>query len=226
MQLKPHCAECGKSYLNKVCPCRQGRRAPELECQCGRPASEIVYDELGEWPLCKSCLELEQDGFASMPLPDFNRQPEAPEPSPAAWESAAPGPGLPPFPPFDLTRREAEIARLYRLNDRQIAGLLEISPRTVQGAFRRIRSKLGLRSRYELRAYFEGSRPFLAAARDELYFEFTLPAEAQACPPTADEAPGLASLALHLTVRGSPAQIQLLLDLLARKGDPLQDQPR
>ena len=82
MKIKPHCSNCGKIYLGNLCLCRQGRRAPKLECECGREAIEVLFDALGEWPLCRRCLDLEADGFAEVDAPpDYTRQPEPPEPA-------------------------------------------------------------------------------------------------------------------------------------------------
>ena len=168
MKIKPHCSNCGKIYLGNLCLCRQGRRAPKLECECGREAIEVLFDALGEWPLCRRCLDLEADGFAEMPLPDYTRQPEPPEPArplmPPGVAAAAIG----------LSRREYEVARLYRLSDQRIAQLLDISPSTVKDAFRRIRKKLGLHSRYELGGLLERGASFETGDGEELRLDVWL----------------------------------------------------
>ena len=52
--------------------------------------------------------------------------------------------------PFDLSEREEQIAHLADLSDEEIAKQFFISIDTVKTHFKKIRKKLGIRSRYEI----------------------------------------------------------------------------
>jgi DNA-binding CsgD family transcriptional regulator len=143
--IKEHCPDCNSIYIGDICPCRKGKNVRKLECECGKPAKEIYTDRLGEWPLCKECLALELDEFAPLPLPNYHNEYQE-EPLTPASGNRVQGDGN----PFDLSEREEQIAQLADLSDEEIAKHLCISTETVKSHFKKIRKKLGIRSRYEI----------------------------------------------------------------------------
>jgi DNA-binding CsgD family transcriptional regulator len=150
--IKPRCPICNSIYLDPACPCREGRKPQKLECECGKPASEIYVDRLGEWPLCSACLELELDEFAPLPLPDYREEDDPfllDERIPLA-ASNSDEPRIQTPLPFDLTEREYQVALLAHLSYQQIAARLMLSKWTVKAHFKSILKKLGLRSRHEI----------------------------------------------------------------------------
>jgi DNA-binding CsgD family transcriptional regulator len=150
--IKPRCPVCNSIFLDPACSCREGRKPQKLECECGKPASEIYVDRLGEWPLCSACLELELDEFAPMPLPDY-RDKDDPflldERIPLA-ASSADEPLIQTPLPFDLTEREYQVALLAHLSYQQIAARLKLSEWTVKAHFKSVLQKLGIRSKHEI----------------------------------------------------------------------------
>jgi DNA-binding CsgD family transcriptional regulator len=143
--IKEHCPDCNSIYIGDSCPCRKGKKPRKLECECGKPAKEVYTDRLGEWPLCRDCLALELDEFAPLPLPNYHDEYQEESLAPARGNRIQ-GDGN----PFDLSEREEQIAQLANISDEEIANQLFISIETVKTHFKKIRKKLGIRSRYEI----------------------------------------------------------------------------
>jgi len=157
--IKAVCSCCQQPYLGRNCPCQQGRKAPRLECECGKPAAAVWVDDFGEWPLCSRCLSLEQDEFSPLPLPR-----KAPELLPEretdfSLRDLIAGSDL----ARSLTRREMQVASLAHLSDEEIGNHLFISTRTVRWHLHNIRRKLKVSERGEIlstlhRSYLSGSQ--------------------------------------------------------------------
>ena len=143
--IKEHCKDCNSIYVGDSCPCRKGKKPRKLECECGKPAKEIYTDRLGEWPLCRECLALELDEFAPLPLPNYHDEYQE-ESLTTERGNRIESDGN----PLDLSEREEQIAQLADLSDEEIAKQLFISIDTVKTHFKKIRKKLGIRSRYEI----------------------------------------------------------------------------
>ncbi len=143
--IKEHCPDCNSIYIGDTCPCRKGKKSRKLECECGKPAKEIYTDKLGEWPLCKECLTLELDEFAPLPLPNYHDEYQEEPLTPASGNKSQDDGN-----PLDLSEREEQIAKLADRSDEEIAKQLFISIDTVKTHFKKIRKKLGIRSRYEI----------------------------------------------------------------------------
>jgi len=143
--IKEHCPDCNSIYIGDTCPCRKGKKSRKLECECGKPAKEIYTDKLGEWPLCKECLTLELDEFAPLPLPNYHDEYQE-EPLTPASGNKSQDDGY----PLDLLQREAQIGKLADRSDEEIAKRLSISIDSANTHFKKIRKKLGIRSRYEI----------------------------------------------------------------------------
>ncbi len=202
--IKPHCPICSHIFTGPACFCRQGRPPRPLKCECGRPAAEIYQDDLGEWPLCARCLELEQDGFAPMPLSGRSAEDDPylfneriPLSIPAGQGGESDG-----FPPCGLTDREYEIAQLAHLPNAEIAFLSKISPSTVKSYFSRILKKLGVHSRYEI--------PYCLRVQSTAELP-NGPEVAPSSPAEAGHAIGASPITLTLTVTANPAQLEGLL---------------
>ena len=145
IMIKEHCPDCNSIYIGVSCPCRKGKNPRKLECECGKPAKEIYIDRLGEWPLCKECLALELDEFSPLPLSNYQDEYQEESLTPARGNRIQ-GDGN----HFDLSEREEQIAQLANISDEEIANQLFISIETVKTHFKKIRKKLGIRSRYEI----------------------------------------------------------------------------
>ncbi len=94
---------------------------------------------------CKECLALKLDEFAPLPLPNYHDEYQE-ESLTSARGNKIQDDGN----PFDLSEREEQIARLADRSDEEIAKQLFISIDTVKTHFKKIRKKLGIRSRYEI----------------------------------------------------------------------------
>ena len=140
--IKTHCPSCSRIYLGDTCSCKQGRKHYQFKCKCGNIAQEVYSDNLGEWPLCKSCLELELNGFSPLPLPNLDKKQFDSGKNPAVRPKKE-------FP-FSLTKREFEIAVLYHLSNEEIAHKLNVDVSTVRSHFHRINKKLNIHSRFEI----------------------------------------------------------------------------
>ena len=143
--IKEHCPDCNSIYTGDTCPCRKSKKPRKLECECGKPAKEVYTDRLGEWPLCKECLALELDEFAPLPLPNYHDEYQEESLTLASGNKIQDDGN-----PLDLSEREEQIAQLCNLSDEEIAKQLFISIDTVKTHFKKIRKKLGIRSRYEI----------------------------------------------------------------------------
>ena len=212
VMIKPRCPVCNSTYIDPACPCREGRKPQNLECECGKPATEIYVDKLGEWPLCASCLELELDGFAPMPLPDY-RDEEDPllldERIPLAASNST-EPLIQTPLPFDLTEREYQVALLAQLSYQQIAARLMLSEWTVKTHFKSILKKLGIRSRHEI-------PHVLSAAESEAKMETSASAIATewadaSMPP--EDGPPDRVMTVTLTITGKAERLREILSLL------------
>ena len=140
--IKPHCLSCSRIYLGDTCSCKQVRKNRQLKCNCGNIAQEVYLDNLGEWPLCKSCLELELNGFSPLPIPNLDKKQFASDKNPVAGQKNE-------FP-YSLTKREYEIAVLYYLSNEEIAQKLNVDVSTIRSHFHRIHKKLNIHSRFEI----------------------------------------------------------------------------
>ena len=136
--IKARCEICGQIYLGERCRCQETNQRRSILCICGQPAQEIFVDDLGEWPMCNTCLKRLPEAAAIM-----NHKQQADEGIQAVKKGKK--------YPFGLTARKYEIARLSHLSDEEIAQKLCISPATVRGHLKVVFKKLGVRSRYEIR---------------------------------------------------------------------------
>jgi DNA-binding CsgD family transcriptional regulator len=213
--IKPRCPICNSIYLDPACPCREGRKPHNLECECGKPASEIYVDKLGEWPLCSACLELELDEFAPLPLPDYKD-----EDDPLLLDERIPlaasdtyEPLIQTPLPFDLTAREYQVALLAHLSYQQIAARLKLSEWTVKAHFKSVLQKLGIRSKHEI-------PHVLRAAESGEKLETRAPAIAvdwsSAGIPSEDESLGR-MLTVTLTITGKADRLREILSLLLER---------
>ena len=97
---------------------------------------EVYLDRLGEWALCKACLQIAQDDDQA----EFASGKPATCPKPEERTKY----------PFDLTARQYQIARLAHLTNQEIASRLMISPLTVKSHMKIIFRKMGVHSRHEI----------------------------------------------------------------------------
>jgi DNA-binding CsgD family transcriptional regulator len=155
---KPHCPDCDSIFTGDSCRCVTGKKPRKLKCKCGEPAAEIYVDRLGEWPLCEACLELASDEFATMPLPsDSSKRGNKTEPSSKDKKSTKHKRSRRKAKsktrlsiPFELSKREFEVAQLYHLPNEKIAEKLFISEATVKSHYKSIHKKMKIHSRYEI----------------------------------------------------------------------------
>lgn len=137
--IKNRCEVCGRIYLGERCQCQSGKRRRKILCECGKAAYEVYVDKLGEWPMCRSCLDRVPEAAAEMRTrKEHDIQMEEIKSERVRY-------------PYGLTARQYEIALLSHLTDEEIAEKLSISPATVGAHQKIVFKKLGVRSRYEIR---------------------------------------------------------------------------
>lgn len=140
--IKEHCPVCSKIYLGEHCRCQSHKRVRSPRCDCGSKAVEVLLNDLGEWPLCKRCLAVAVASVGQEMVSEDQQDDPVSASSPA-------GSGME-LPPYNLTWRQYQIARMAHLSNPKIAEALSISPETVKSHMCLILKKLGARSRHQV----------------------------------------------------------------------------
>jgi DNA-binding CsgD family transcriptional regulator len=204
--LKEPCPICKSNYLGETCPCESGFKPQALNCDCGKTALSVYFDDLGEWPLCADCLALLEDEFAPLPLPIFEGThplDDLDDPAPKPFPQSVPNTHI--LADKTLTDRELEILHLYDRTNREIADRLDIGITTVRSHWKSIKDKLSIHSRWET--------PYLLGHKGPLK-GYPIALGTSTHPQTSPQTDSPALYSVTITVSGHLANLQDLLSLL------------
>jgi len=203
--LKPHCPSCNQIYPGERCACQLDQRYLAPVCECGLPALELVVDELGEWPMCATCLERSRYG-RSAPDQTHDRRANGQPTGDLVTEPVGDAPeqsSLEPYP-FDLTYRQYQIAQLSHLTNQAIAKRLCLAEDTVKGHLKSIFRKMDVRSRYEIKHLLNGAATLADQEPD------------QPLPGSDPDPPSTPSVTILMTLPTGLDKFRKVLDYLTR----------